>query len=242
MKNVNLALALLAGAAIADTANADLIAHWNFNDSTANSASLQLGVLNSLASNSGSGSLSVSPGSSFNTVSNGTANGAWGTFSGSTVNAVSGDGSGGALVLQGAIGGNSNDPVTTNGSYAQFSVGKASYADLSISFAHRRTNTGFNSLQLSYSTNGGVSFTNLGAAINPGTSSTFAASSFSLAGNATVNAASSIIFRITYNGATGGAGNARVDNLQINGTLIPTPGALALVSLGGLVAARRRRA
>jgi len=56
-----------------------------------------------------------------------------------------------------------------------------------------------------------------------------------------VNAASSIIFRITYDGATGGGGNARVDNLQINGTLIPAPGSVALIGLAGLMAGRRRR-
>ena len=240
MKNANLALALVAGAAIASTANADLVAHWNFNDSTANLVSGQLGVLNSLASNSGSGTLSAS--SSFNTVSNGTADGLFGTFSGSAVNAVGADASGGSLVLQASLGGVSANPVTANGSSALFSVGKASFSDLSFSFAHRRTSTGFSSLQVAYSIDGGISFSNLGASINPGTSSTFTASNFSLAGNGAVNAASSIIFRITYDGATGGAGNARVDNVQINGTLIPAPGALALVGLGGLVAARRRRA
>ncbi|MEM1186634.1 MAG: hypothetical protein AAGI53_16715 [Planctomycetota bacterium] len=34
----------------------------------------------------------------------------------------------------------------------------------------------------------------------------------------------------------------RVDNVQINGALVPTPGAAAALGLGGLVAMRRRRA
>lgn len=240
MKTV-FALAITAGAAIASTANADLIAHWNFNDSTVNTVSAQLGVLNTTASDSGSGTLSISPGTSFNTNASGTANGVWGTFAGSTVNAVGGDPSGGALVLQASLGGVAQNPVTSNGAYANFSVGKASYSDLSISFAARRTGTGFSSLQVSYSIDGGGSFTNLGGAFNVTTTTTFDLISLSLAGNGAVNAASNIIFRITYDGATGGGGNARVDNLQINGTLIPAPASMALVGLGGLVAARRRR-
>jgi hypothetical protein len=39
-----------------------------------------------------------------------------------------------------------------------------------------------------------------------------------------------------------GSINNRLDNIVVAGTLIPTPGAAALLGLGGLVAARRRRA
>jgi len=241
MKISVLALAITAGAAFGASANADLIAHWNFNDSTANSNTQQVGVLNSTSSNSGTGSLSISPGTSFNTNAAGTANGVWGTFAGSTVNAVGADTAGGALVLAASVGSVAANPVTSNGAYANFTVAKASYSDLSISFASRRTGTGFASLQISYSIDGGGSFTNLGGVINAPTTTTFGLFSQSLAGNGAVNAASSIIFRITYDGATGGGGNARVDNLQINGTLIPAPGSVALIGLAGLIAGRRRR-
>jgi len=241
MKISVLALAITAGAAFGATANADLVAHWNFNNSTVNSVTAQLGVLNSTSSDSGTGSLAISAGTSFNTVSNGTADGVWGTFAGSTVNAVGADPSGGALVLQASLGGVAQNPVTSNGAFANFTVAKASYSDLSISFAARRTGTGFTSLQISYSIDGGSSFTNLGAAINPPNSTTFGLFSQSLAGNGAVNAASSIIFRITYDGASGGGGNARLDNLQINGTLVPAPGSVALIGLAGLIAGRRRR-
>jgi hypothetical protein len=38
--------------------------------------------------------------------------------------------------------------------------------------------------------------------------------------------------------ATGGT--ARMDNVQVQGTLLPAPGAAALVGLAGLMARRRR--
>ena len=37
-------------------------------------------------------------------------------------------------------------------------------------------------------------------------------------------------------------GNNRLDNIVVAGALVPTPGAAALMGIGGLVAARRRRA
>lgn len=43
-------------------------------------------------------------------------------------------------------------------------------------------------------------------------------------------------------GTVGSGGTDRVDNVQISGELIPTPGALALLGLAGLAGARRRRA
>jgi len=42
-------------------------------------------------------------------------------------------------------------------------------------------------------------------------------------------------------GFNGSFASATVDNVSIQGTLVPAPGALALMGLGGLAAARRRR-
>jgi MYXO-CTERM domain-containing protein len=36
-------------------------------------------------------------------------------------------------------------------------------------------------------------------------------------------------------------GTARIDNVMINGTAVPAPGALALLGVAGLVGSRRRR-
>ena len=50
-----------------------------------------------------------------------------------------------------------------------------------------------------------------------------------------------IAFRITMTGSTGSQGTLRFDNLMLHGTSVPAPGSLALLALGGVMSARRRR-
>lgn len=241
-----LALATLvaAVAGTAATANADLIAHWNFNASTANSTSGQLGVLTSTASDSGVNTAMLigggSPTVTYNTVSAGTADGAVGTFAGSTLNAVGADGSGGALSITASVGANNSNPVTANGAFVTFQIDMSIYKDLIVSFATRGTSTGFRSAQLSYS-NDGSSFTNFGATWDGGASSTFFLISRDLSTITALNSDPSVFIRLTFSAATGGGGNNRIDNIQFNGTKVPAPASLALLGLGGLVAGRRRR-
>lgn len=45
----------------------------------------------------------------------------------------------------------------------------------------------------------------------------------------------------SISGLSAATGSNRIDNVEISGTAVPAPGALALVGLGGLVAGRRRR-
>lgn len=227
----------LAIAAAAAPASADLIAHWNFNDSTSNSSSGQLGVLNSLASDSGSGTLSFSSGITLNTVSNGTADGNAGTFAGTTLNAVLGDASGGALVITGGIGGAGD--VISNGQSFTFNIDMTGYQDLVVSFATRGTSTGFNNNQLAWSIDG-VNFTDFGPSWD-GRPTSFFVVTRDLSSVDALDNASSVYIRITVDGATSAAGNNRFDNVQFNATPIPAPGAAVLLGLGGLLATRRRR-
>lgn len=236
-------LAIAALVAAAGSASADVVAYWNFNNSTQNSTSSQLGVLNSTAPNQGSGTLSIGGGSptvQFNTNAAGTATGEVGTFSGNTLNALGGDLAGGALSFTASIGAVANNPVTANGAYVQFGLDMSIYQSLVVSFATRGTSTGFRSGQLSYSGDG-VTFTDFGPTWDGGASSTFFLVSRDLSAITSLNGDSSVFIRLTLNGATGGGGNNRIDNVQFNATLVPTPGSLALVGLGGLVATRRRR-
>ncbi|MBL8763826.1 MAG: hypothetical protein JNM07_06115 [Phycisphaerae bacterium] len=239
-----MAVAALAGAACTSAANATLVAHWNFNDSTANSTSTQVGVLNSTGPNSGTGAMTIGGGSpviTYNTISAGTANGCVGTFGGTTTNAVGADPSGGALAITASVGANSNNPVTANGCFVTFQISMTNFIDLNVSFATRGTGTGFRSAQLAYSTDNS-SFTDFGSPWDGGSSGTFFVISRDLSAVNSLDNAANVYIRLTFNGATGGGGNNRVDNVQFNATLIPAPGALALLGLGGLVSARRRRA
>lgn len=237
---MKISLAIAALVAAAGSASADVVAYWNFNASTANTTAGQLGVLNSVAADQGSGTVSVGNGITFNTIAAGTANGAAGTFSGSVLNALGADVSGGALSVQGAVGGSGTAPVTSNGATVDFTVNMSIFTNLVMTFAGRGTGTGFGSStdpnQVLISTDG-VNFSQV--ATYESRQTTFALYTFNI-GNA-LDGASTAIVRLRLNGASSGAGNNRIDNVQLNATLVPTPGSLALVGLGGLVATRRRR-
>jgi MYXO-CTERM domain-containing protein len=50
-----------------------------------------------------------------------------------------------------------------------------------------------------------------------------------------------LVDSVNSSGTYTSGGTARVDNLMINGTAVPAPGALALLGVAGLVGSRRRR-
>ncbi len=242
MKNVNLALALVAGAAIANTASADLLAYWNFNASTGQSGAGTLGVLNSTAVNAGAGTLTIGGGLVFNTTATSTPTGHVGTFAGNALNSLFGDVGGGALAVVGSIGNVSSNSVTANGGWVQFAISTSGYTNLVMSFAGRGTGTGFGSVNSAVNTvqtsTDGVNFASFTTYESRQTS--FQTYTFNF--GAGLNNQSTVFVRLLLDGATSGNGNNRIDNVQFNATAIPAPGALALVGLGGLVAARRRRA
>ncbi|MDX2118216.1 MAG: PEP-CTERM sorting domain-containing protein [Planctomycetota bacterium] len=117
------------------------------------------------------------------------------------------------------------------------------FQDLVLSYAERSTSTGATSAQVFYSTDG----TNYTAAVSSyaiTADSTYRLRTVDLSSIGAIEFASTVYLKITFNGfsATSPSGNTAVDNVLIDGTFIPAPGSLALVGLGGLVAARRRRA
>ncbi len=213
----------MAGAALAagmaGSANADLIAHWNFNGLSIATASAPGvgGVPTAINSDSGTATLSLSGWTG--TVDD---------FAGSTINAVGTDPAEESLSLVSNAG---------NGSFIQISFSTAGYKDLAVSFATRGTSTGFSAGQWSYS-NDGVAFTNFGASTAT-TSGTFALASV-VAPNA-LNNDSTAFLRYTLSGATSTSGNNRIDNLQLNANLIPEPASLALLGVGLVMIASRRR-
>lgn len=237
-----LTVAILATAGIAASANANLIAYWNFNNSTPNTTSGQLGVLNSVVADQGifaaTSTVSLGAGLSFNSVSAGTANGAVGTFAGDAAlqNAQLGDVQGGALSIQGAVGG-TGSTVTSNGRSITFNISSLGYSGLTMAWSGRGTASGFSTNRIETSADGVNWVTQVASYSSTNTS--FALFSYTLS-SAADNVAN-LRVRITFNGATSGAGNNRIDNLSFVAA-VPAPGSLALVGLAGLAAARRRRA
>ncbi len=247
MKN-GLFLAVAAGMSIAAaTADANLIAYWNFTNSTAG-ASGGLGTLNDaypFAANQGAGNITTN--FTLNTVAGTTATntGDLGTFGGTSLNALFPDDTtstgavGGSLALRA---GNGSAAVTNNGKFVQFNISTVGITSgLALTYATQKTGTGFATQAWSFSTDG-ISFTPLASVtpqssfLNNGTNviSTISIPDLAAYGVANLNV------RVTFSGATNGGGNNRIDNVQVNGT-VPTPGSLALLGLGGLFAGRRRR-
>lgn len=241
MKIRFMALALVAGAAVSSANAQTLLSYWNFNDSTPGVAG-SLGILNAGGFNSNAGvfagTLTLGGGLVANSNAT-TSNGAVGTFAGAVLSALPADvanNPGGALSIRGNASGSGTN-ISSNGGFIVFNLSSLGYNTLNLKFDGRGTGTGFSNNKIETSTDGVTWVTQV--ASYSSTATTF--STFNYALTAAADNASSLKVRITFNGATSGAGNNRIDNFQISGTAIPTPGSLALLGLGGLVAGRRRR-
>lgn len=168
---------------------------------------------------------------------NSSATGGITNFAGTTINAVGSDPAGQALAIQGNSTG-SGVTVTNNGGTLTLLLNLTGYVDPILTFATRDTATGFSNNQVSYSTDG-TNFTNFGAAYNPTT--TFALQTFDFSSVNALDGASSASFRITFDGATDGSGNNRLDNIQLNATAVPFDfdPSLGLLALGGVWTIRK---
>ena len=140
----------------------------------------------------------------------------------------------------------------TTGDYYQVSMATTGYSDISVSWDQTRSSTGPSAFSLSMSTDGGASFTTLLA------SYTVVQAGLTGSGTTTWNATTNqtgfttttiigisaankgnILLRFNSLSTTASAGTGRVDNISVTGAVVPTPGAIALIGLAGLVARRR---
>lgn len=193
---------------LADLAGAELVAGWNFN---AFNPQTDLTV----AADRGSGLIDL------NEVAGGL-----NAFAGTTVNAVTGDAAGLALSFVG-------QSLNGRSIYIHADVGSAS--QLTISFAARRTETGFADNRLELWIAGAWTTVGTFAAGSDWPVSRFDFEMPSMLGMGTAT------LRLTLGGATTSTGNLRLDNLRVETRAVPAPGALALLGLAGLAGRRRRR-
>lgn len=217
-----LAVATLAVGSVTMAAQADLLAYWNFN-------TFDPGTDTVINADAGSGTVDLS---------------GWGggvqNFAGTTENALFGDESGASLSLQGGdnLGGG---VFAGNGTWIDVNISMSNYQDLIVSFATRGTGTGFDTGTWSWSTDG-TSFTTVPGVNTASQSSSWSVPVVDFSSFAALNDAANVTLRYTLDGASSSSGNNRIDNLQVNATLIPAPGALALLGVAGLIGVRRRRA
>ena len=159
-------------------------------------------------------------------------------FAGSTVGGLPGDVSGRGAAFR--VG----DDAHNNGSYAQFAFDATGYGDLALTFATKTTaGTGFTSMDIQVSGNG-TDFTTVQTLTNLRDDANWLVKSIDLSGiNMLENNADAAIRIVFFGGdAANPTANTRVENFIIQGSVVPTPGSVALLGLGGLAATRRRRA
>lgn len=167
-----------------------------------------------------------------------------------------------ATVYSNPVGNGSAESFSANnwsvGDYWQFSTSTTGYQDITIQWDQVASSTGPRDFQLSYSLDG-VGFTNLGAEYSVlANSAPLAWTSAEyrpehtygpISAPAVLDDQATIYFRLTNSstvsaggGTVAAAGTNRVDNVLIEGTLIPEPATFGLLAAAGLLAMRRRRA
>ena len=133
------------------------------------------------------------------------------------------------------------------GDYYQISLATTGYSGVSVAWEQTRSATGPAGFEAVLSVDGGSTFSSLGSytvnQVSWSATVPVTTSSFGSLASAADNQASVIIrFKVVTAGTSTTTGTNRIDNISVNGAVlpVPTPGAIALVGLAGLVARRRR--
>lgn len=128
------------------------------------------------------------------------------SFGGSTVNLYGDAVSGRDLALR--------NPSANNKSMV-FKLSTTGFQGVIITYAYRRSGTGFNSCEWSYSTDG-VNFTTVETKTYTAGISPHQLETVDMSGVTALNEQAVVYIRMTVNGCTSSSGNNRIDNVQIN--------------------------
>lgn len=207
------AVAVVAALGVSVRSEAALVAAWNMNGISPAAAP-------TLSASAGKGLIDFGgPG--------GFAGGA-STLAGTTLGALEGDPAGDALSVAG---------TAWNGTAMRIEVPTMGLEDLVLSFATRRSSTGFANCRIDCWD--GLMWIPVHA-FNP-SSVAWEIVAVDLSGFDAVDDGQASL-RIVIDGATGSTGSVRFDNLIVSGSMVPAPGALALAGLAGCLVRRGRRA
>jgi hypothetical protein len=129
-----------------------------------------------------------------------------------------------------------------NGHYIQFAFDATFFASMSLSFAINTQGNGFDHVQVAYSIDGGGTFTNVGVPV-------FIPSSgvqlITLGVPSAVNNQAGAVLRLVFTGGTSMGQNLQtvIDNIQLNGSIVPEPATVGggLLGVLGLCWHQRRR-
>ncbi|MEZ6232805.1 MAG: hypothetical protein R3B68_01325 [Phycisphaerales bacterium] len=210
------AAAIVALAGVAGFANADVLANWTFESSVPTTA----GPFAAEAGLNAAGSFASG-------------------FHAST-----------AAVYSNPVGNGSTESFSSNnwgvGDYYQFTTSTVGYNSILFGWSQTASSTGPQTFDVEWSTNGTVFNTLVNDyVVGTTTWSSGTLNPLSVFAPVALPAAAenlpTVWVRLTNQVTPGGTGGTnRVDNITIEGTLVPAPGSLALLGLAGLVARRRR--
>lgn len=223
----------------AGAAQADVVAYWAF-PATAptNNWQLTYPFVADAKANAGPATIDTDARKWDGTVGAPTATqqGAMQLFAGTTINVTAPVAAAGQALSMRSLNGDSN------GKSIFITFDNSLYQNLSLTLAERVTGTGPTDVAVSMSTDG-VNYTSVTSYLLTDRTSNFYLRTVDLSSADFTDGGGSVTIKLTYTGfaATSGTGAIRLDNVRVDGTLIPTPGAAALLGLGGLLAARRRR-
>lgn len=198
--------AAAAAAALTASSHADVIAYWAQNDNSLSDggSGFQEGDFPQ-AVDTGAGVLTVGGGNILATDEKGVYLRIQ-SFAGTALNALDDFGPGGSIVFQGGA------DSENNGAWMQFEFMTRGYREIVLSFATRRTGTGFDANQISYSFDG-ERFTDFGEPYDPSSDWELKHVDF----GDLLDEKPSVFVRITFDGATSTIGNNRLDNILLEG-------------------------